>query len=49
MSFTPEFTVNTSRHDPYRNFKFRIKWDNKYVVGIKQDERLEKDHRSCRV
>ena len=30
----PEFTVNPSRHDPYKNFKFRIKWDGKYVAGI---------------
>jgi len=30
----PEFTVNPSRFDPYRNFKFRIKWDGKYVAGV---------------
>jgi phage tail-like protein len=29
-----EFSVNTSRFDPYKNFKFRIKWDGKYVAGI---------------
>jgi phage tail-like protein len=29
-----EFTVNTTRFDPYKNFKFRVKWDNKYVAGI---------------
>jgi phage tail-like protein len=29
-----EFTVNPQRFDPYKNFKFRIKWDNKYVAGI---------------
>ena len=28
------FTVNTHRFDPYRNFKFRVKWDGKYVPGI---------------
>ncbi|MEO6063143.1 MAG: phage tail protein, partial [Thermoflexales bacterium] len=22
-----EFTVNTNRFDPYKNFKFRVKWD----------------------
>jgi len=22
------------RYDPYKNFKFRIKWDGKYVVGV---------------
>ena len=29
-----EFTVNATRHDPYKNFKFRLKWDNKYVAGV---------------
>jgi hypothetical protein len=22
----PEFAVNTHRFDPYKNFKFRVKW-----------------------
>jgi phage tail-like protein len=30
----PQFSVNTHRFDPYKNFKFRIKWDNKYVAGV---------------
>ena len=30
----PEFSVNTERFDPYKNFKFRVKWDGKYVPGI---------------
>jgi phage tail-like protein len=30
----PPFTVNASRHDPYKNFKFRVKWDGRYVAGI---------------
>jgi phage tail-like protein len=29
-----QFEVNTSRFDPYKNFKFRVKWDGKYVAGI---------------
>jgi len=29
-----EFTVNPHRHDPYKNFKFRVKWDGKYVAGV---------------
>ena len=29
-----EFTVNPTRFDPYKNFKFRIKWDGRYVAGI---------------
>jgi phage tail-like protein len=26
--------ANPQRLDPYKNFKFRLKWDNKYVAGI---------------
>ena len=29
-----EFTVNPTRHDPYKNFKFQVKWDGQYVAGI---------------
>lgn len=29
-----QFSVNTHRVDPYKNFKFRIKWDNAYVAGL---------------
>lgn len=29
-----QFTVNTHRFDPYKNFKFRIKWDGRYVAGV---------------
>lgn len=29
-----QFSVNTSRFDPYKNFKFRIKWDGRYVAGV---------------
>lgn len=29
-----KFTVNPHRFDPYKNFKFRVKWDGKYVAGI---------------
>lgn len=29
-----EFTVNSTRLDPYKNFKFRIMWDGRYVAGI---------------
>jgi phage tail-like protein len=30
----PEFTVNAGRHDPYKNFKFKVMWDGRYVAGI---------------
>jgi phage tail-like protein len=29
-----KFTVNTQRFDPYKNFKFRVKWDGRYVAGV---------------
>lgn len=30
----PQFSVNPHRFDPYKNFKFRVKWDGKYVAGV---------------
>jgi phage tail-like protein len=27
-------TPQTNRFDPYRNFRFRVKWDNQYVAGL---------------
>ena len=29
-----EFTVNATRFDPYKNFKFRCRWDGRYVAGV---------------
>ncbi|OKY74255.1 MAG: phage tail protein [Desulfobulbaceae bacterium DB1] len=37
-----QFTVNTHRFDPYRNFKFKIKWDGKYVAGLNKCSALKK-------
>lgn len=37
-----QFAVNTYRSDPYRNFKFRIKWDNEYVAGLSKCGALKK-------
>lgn len=28
------FSVNPQRFDPYKNFKFRLRWDGRYVAGI---------------
>ena len=28
-----QFSVNAQRFDPYKNFKFRVKWDGRYVAG----------------
>jgi phage tail-like protein len=29
-----QFSVNAARFDPYKNFKFRVKWDGRYVAGV---------------
>jgi len=29
-----EFPANPNRLDPYKNFKFRVKWDGQYVPGV---------------
>jgi phage tail-like protein len=37
-----EFTVNPTRLDPYKNFKFLIKWDGKYVAGMTKMSALKR-------
>ena len=37
-----QFTVNASRFDPYKNFKFRIKWDGRYVAGVSKISALKR-------
>jgi phage tail-like protein len=37
-----QFTTNASRFDPYKNFKFRIKWDGRYVAGISKVSALSR-------
>jgi phage tail-like protein len=37
-----QFTVNAQRFDPYKNFKFRIKWDGRYVAGISKMSALKR-------
>jgi phage tail-like protein len=29
-----QFSVNPERFDPYKTFKFRVKWDGRYVAGV---------------
>ena len=38
----PQFTVNARRFDPYKNFKFRVKWDGRYVAGISKVSSLKR-------
>jgi phage tail-like protein len=29
-----QFSANPQRFDPYKNFKFRVRWEGKYVAGV---------------
>lgn len=37
-----QFSVNAQRFDPYKNFKFRVKWDGRYVAGVSKVSALKK-------
>ncbi len=37
-----EFTKNAQRRDPYKNFKFRVKWDGRYVAGVSKVSGLKR-------
>lgn len=37
-----QFSVNTNRFDPYKNFKFRLKWDGRYVLGVSKVSALKR-------
>ena len=37
-----QFVVNATRFDPYKNFKFRLKWDGRYVAGISKVSALKR-------
>jgi len=38
----PQFTVNATRFDPYKNYKFRLKWDGRYIAGVSKISPLKK-------
>ena len=37
-----QFSVNAGRFDPYKNFKFRVKWDGRYVAGVSKISALKR-------
>jgi len=37
-----QFSVNAKRFDPYKNFKFRVKWDGRYVAGVSKVSALKR-------
>ena len=38
----PQFTVNANRFDPYKNFKFRVKWDGRVIAGVSKVSALKR-------
>ncbi|MEM9578075.1 MAG: phage tail protein [Pseudomonadota bacterium] len=37
-----QFGVNAERFDPYKNFKFRVKWDGRFVAGVSKVSALKR-------
>ena len=37
-----EFPANPTRFDPYKNFKFRLKWDGKFIAGVSKVSGLKR-------
>ena len=37
-----QFSVNPQRFDPYKNFKFRVKWDGRFVAGVSKMSALKR-------
>jgi phage tail-like protein len=37
-----QFAVNAERFDPYKNFKFRVRWDGRYVAGVSKVSALRR-------
>ena len=38
----PQFNVNPTRFDPYKNFKFRVRWDGRFVAGVSKVSMLRR-------
>jgi phage tail-like protein len=37
-----QFSANPQRFDPYKNFKFRVRWDGKIVAGVSKVSALKR-------
>jgi phage tail-like protein len=37
-----KFSLNVHRFDPYKNFRYRVKWDGRYVAGITKCSALKR-------
>jgi len=38
----PAFPANQHRFDPYKNYKFRVKWDGRYVAAVSKMSALKR-------
>ena len=38
-----QFSVNPTRFDPYKNFKFRVKWDGQFIPGVDRISALRRE------
>ena len=38
-----DFSVNPNRFDPYKQFKFRVKWDGRYISGVTKVSGLHRE------
>jgi phage tail-like protein len=42
MADNSQFPINTHRFDPYKNMKFRVKWDGRTVAGVSKVSALKR-------
>ncbi len=42
----PSFAVNPTRFDPYKNFKFRVQWEGRYIPNISKVSPLKRSTQS---
>ena len=45
----PQFTVNSDHGDPYKQFKFRVKWDGRIVAGFSRVRGLSRPPKWSRI
>ncbi|MEM6310001.1 MAG: phage tail protein [Pseudomonadota bacterium] len=41
-----QFSVNPHRFDPYKNFKFGVKWDGRFIAGVSKVSALKRSTES---
>lgn len=44
----PQFRIATYRFDPYKNFRFKVKWDGVYVAGVNRISVLRRTTQAVR-